>query len=455
VGDAEFHMPNLTHVIGETGSVRSRGRPTVQIDHADLILAPEPGRTVIRPFSPGYPAGFDGPGTNRAQRIANLAMAYDDDLIHFVVGRLDESLGNQHRNFEAVLLSRFQEVNGSLIECGDVSRERAIVIGAFFSEEYSFEAAALFNPTMVLHPNQSGMHEDEFRFIMALRGMGEGHLSSVTFRTGVWRGASDVRIDTPSPYSVAPEVDTPEEERADNPVRLSTPQSHDLSETVLFPILKSQVGGIEDMRLVRFTNDDGTTTYHGTFTAFSGVGIRSEMLSTDDFSNFVMTPLRGSAATGKGMALFPRRIGGDYVMLGRQDNESIWLHRSDDLFSWSGGDKLISPKFAWDAAQMGNCGSPIEIDEGWLVVTHGVGPVRSYSIGAALLDRDDPGRVLGRVAHPVLVPAPEERDGYVPNVVYSCGGLVRGRRLMLPYGVADNYTKFASIPLDSLLAAIQ
>jgi predicted GH43/DUF377 family glycosyl hydrolase len=448
-------MPNLTQVMYDAALGRSRGSSTVQVDHADLTLAPEPGRTVIRPFSPGYPAGFDGPGTSRAQRIADLALGYEDCLIKFVLDRLDEALGSQHRDFEAVLLRRFEEINGSLIKCGNISRERAIVIGAFFSEEYSFEAAALFNPSMVLHPDQSGMREDEFRFIMALRGMGEGHLSSVTFRTGVWRGTSDVKVDAPSPFSVAPDVDTPEEERDDHPVHVSTRHSHDLSETVLFPILKSQAGGIEDMRLVRFGNDNGTTTYYGTFTAFSGTGIRSELLSTDDFSNFVMTPLGGSASVGKGMALFPRKIGGAYVMLGRQDNESIWLHRSDDLFTWNGGDKLISPKFAWDATQMGNCGSPIEIDEGWLVVTHGVGPVRSYSIGAALLDKSDPGKVLGRVSHPVLVPAPEERDGYVPNVVYSCGGLVRGRRLMLPYGVADNYTKFASIPLDSLLAALQ
>jgi predicted GH43/DUF377 family glycosyl hydrolase len=427
---------------------------TVHVDHAALTLAPEPGRTVIRPFSPGYPAGFDGPGHNRAQRVADLVMSFDDEMVSFIIEKMTETLGDQHRDFESILMHRFESINGSLIECGNPPSDRALVIGAFFSEEYSFEAAALFNPSMVMHPDQAGMGEKEFRFILALRGMGEGHLSSVTFRTGVWGGATSVSVDMPSRYSVAPTVKQDEAERENGPVDL-TSSAEDLSETVLFPLLKSQAGGIEDMRLVRFTEDDGSVMYYGTYTAFSGTGIRSELLSTTDFQRLRMTPLTGSASKGKGMALFPRRVGGQYMMLGRQDNESLWLHRSDDLLDWNDGTKLISPAFAWDGAQMGNCGSPIEIEEGWLVVTHGVGPVRSYSIGAALLDKDDPSKVLGRVAHPVLTPGPEERDGYVPNVVYSCGALVRGRRLMLPYGVADNYTKFASIPLDSLLAAMQ
>ena len=426
----------------------------VQVDHADLILAPEPGRTVIRPFSPGYPAGFGANGS-RAQRIADQVLAFDRAAIEAELARLHDTLADQHRDVEDVVLRRFDEINGSIIECGKPPRDMAIVIGAYFSEEYSFEAAALFNPSMVLHPDQSGMDDDAFRFVLALRGMGEGHLSSVTFRSGVWRGATDVTVDRPSPYSVAPRVMASEAERGDDPVELKCGGAKDLSETVLFPVLPSQAGGIEDLRLVQFADGDGASTYYGTYTAFSGAAIRSEMLKTSDFSSFEMIPLKGSAASGKGMALFPRKLDGRYVMLGRQDNESIWLHRSDDLFTWNGGDKLISPKYPWDCAQMGNCGSPIEIDEGWLVITHGVGSVRSYAIGAALLDRGDPSKVLGRVAEPILRPAADERDGYVPNVVYGCGSLVRGRRLMLPYGVADNYTRFASIALDSLLGALQ
>ena len=428
---------------------------TVQVDHAKLVLAPEPGRTVIRPFSPGYAEGFERGGKSRAQRIVDQVLSFDDATVAAERARLKDTLEEQHRDVEEMLLRRFREIDGALAQCGDPPRERAILIGAYFSEEYSFEAAALFNPSMVLHPDQSGMGNDCFRFILSLRGMGEGHLSSVTFRTGCWRGDIEVTVDEISRYAVPPHVVEGETERDAGPVRLSCGGSQDLSETVLFPLLPSQAGGIEDVRMVRFVEEDGAVTYYGTYTAFSGSGIRSEIFTTSDFCGFEMRPLEGSATRGKGMALFPRRIGGQYVMLGRQDNESIWLHRSDDLHSWSGGDKLIEPRYPWDCAQMGNCGSPIEIDEGWLVITHGVGAVRGYTIGAALLDRDDPSKVLGRVPEPILRPTPEERDGYVPNVVYACGALVRGRRLMLPYGVADNYTRFASIPLDSLLAALQ
>ena len=437
----------------------------LNVDHSELRLDPEPGRTVIRPFTPQYALGFNGDGAggggvSRPQLIAQRLLAIPDDRISEVLERIKDALGDQHRDFGAMLTRRFAEINGSLIDHVDVTPERAQLIGGYFSAEYSFEAAALFNPSMVLHPDQSGLDDDAFRFVVSLRGMGEGHLSSVTFRTGTWRGSIDVAVDKPSPYSVPPTVIGNEGEREDGPVKLRCSGSHDLSEIVLFPLLPSQSGGIEDVRLVQFTDDDDTTSYIGTYTAFSGSAIRSEMLRTTDFKSFEMIPLRGSASVSKGMALFPRRVGGEYLMLGRQDNESVWLQRSRDLFDWNGGDKLICPRYVWDCAQMGNCGSPIEIDEGWLVITHGIGPLRSYSIGAALLDKDDPAKLLGRTAHPILNPSAGERDGYVPNVLYSCGGLVRAsaggqRRLMLPYGVADNYTRFASIAVDDLLAELE
>ncbi len=440
-------------------------RVMIAVEHAELILQPEAGRTVIRPFTPNFAEGF-GPngagdqGPTRPQLIAKRLLAIPDDRVAQVLGSIQDALGSQHRGFDEMLLQRFEEINGSLIDRVEVSRERALLIGGYFSEEYSFEAAALFNPSMVLHPDQTGVDDDAFRFVVSLRGMGEGHLSSVTFRTGTWRGAADVAIDVPSPYSVPPQVVGREGDRADGPVELRPGGSQDLSEIVLFPLLPSQAGGIEDLRLVHFTDDDGHSSYIGTYTAFSGTAIRSEMLRTTDFAGFEMIPLGGTASKSKGMALFPRKVNGEYMMLGRQDNESVWLHRSGDLFDWNDGHKIISPKYVWDCAQMGNCGSPIEIDEGWLVITHGIGPLRSYSIGAALLDKDDPAKVLGRTPHPLLNPTAGERDGYVPNVLYSCGGLVRanqggGRRLMLPYGVADNYTRFASIALDDVLAALQ
>jgi predicted GH43/DUF377 family glycosyl hydrolase len=230
--------------------------------------------------------------------------------------------------------------------------------------------------------------------------------------------------------------------------------SRDVSDVVLFPVTPSQRQGVEDLRLVRFTEDDGAVHYLGTYTAFSGSDARSELLRTADFQTFEMRSLRGSAAGSKGMALFPRRIDGRYIMLGRHDNENIWLLNSDNLYSWNEGRRIISPKWPWEFVQLGNCGSPIEIDEGWLVMTHGVGPARSYCIGACLLDKRNPSKVLARTTLPLVHPSLTQRDGYVPNVVYSCGALVYGRTLLLPYGVADNFSAFATMPLFDLLAAM-
>ena len=230
--------------------------------------------------------------------------------------------------------------------------------------------------------------------------------------------------------------------------------SRNASESILFPVTPSQRQGIEDLRLVRFVEDDGTVIYMGTYTAYSGSAARSELVRARDFRTFEMRPLQGSVAAAKGMALFPRRIGGQYAMLSRQDNENIWLVMSDDLYTWNGGQKIVAPHCFWEFVQMGNCGSPIEIDEGWLVITHGVGSVRNYCIGACLLDKDDPSKLLARMKLPLVHPSPKERDGYVPNVVYSCGALVHDRTLLLPYGVADSFATFASVALDDLLAVM-
>jgi predicted GH43/DUF377 family glycosyl hydrolase len=223
---------------------------------------------------------------------------------------------------------------------------------------------------------------------------------------------------------------------------------------VLFPITMRQRHGIEDLRLVRFTDDDGNITYFGTYTAFSGAAIRQEILRTTDFKTFELTALHGDAATGKGMALFPRRIDGRYAMLGRQDHENISLLTSSNLYDWRGGITIVTPRWPWEYVQIGNCGSPIEIDEGWLVITHGVGPVRTYCIGACLLDRDDPSKLLARTTEPLIRPSPAERYGYVPNIAYTCGAMVHGRTLILPYALADSFSTFATVSLDRLLAGM-
>jgi predicted GH43/DUF377 family glycosyl hydrolase len=353
------------------------------------------------------------------------------------------------------LLRRFHDINGLSIAATAVSDDQAHLIGAYFCEEYAFEAAALFNPSIAPAPDQTGVPDGALRFILALRGVGEGHVSSITFRTGLLNADGSVSIDTPSQRAVSPRIKLIPGGAPDDPgVRLFCEDSHDLSETVIFPVTDHQRHGIEDLRLVRFIDDDGNATYLGTYTAFSGSDIREELLRTIDFETIDLTALTGSAAQGKGMALFPRKIAGRYAMLGRQDHENIWLLTSTDLYHWEGGAKLLSPRWPWEFVQMGNCGSPIEIAEGWLVLTHGVGAVRNYCIGACLLDKTDPSKVLARITLPLIHPGATERYGYVPNVAYSCGALVHGRLLLLPYAIADNITTFATVPLDALLAAM-
>ena len=426
-----------------------------RLQHAEIVLQPDPSRTVIRPFMPGYPVGFDVTGPSRTQVIVNRVLAFEDILVTTELSEIFESLKCRHRSLDTLFTRRFDDVS-LLIEMPDaIDDQRRQLIGAYLSEEYAFEAAALFNPSLVRHPNQSDVPDNAIRFIMSLRGIGEGHVSSVTFRTGIWTPGISIDIDPVGPFAVAPLIEGGMIDGDAATAELRCGGSMVISETVLFPILRSQRQGVEDVRLVLFTEDDGASTYYGTYTAFDGLHARSELLTTADFHKISMQPLNGDASAGKGMALFPRRIDGRYAMLGRQDNENVWLLYSDNLLNWNGGAKLLEPRAAWEVVQMGNCGSPIEIDEGWLVITHGVGMVRNYCLGAALLDRDDPSKVLARTNEPILSPTAADRDGYVPNVVYSCGGIVHGRQLLLPYGVADSFTAFATINIDNLLAAME
>ncbi len=421
-----------------------------------IQLRADPARVVIRPYVPAdepRPAGSTA--LTRAQCLADRVLALSPAELQDELARVIASLSDRHRGVEDVLLRRFHEVNGMMIAARTVDSEQAHLIGAYFCEEYSFEAAALFNPSIVAHPDQSGIAAGALRFILSLRGVGEGHLSSITFRSGIFSAEGAIVMDEASRQAISPRIEMiPDGEPDDPGVRLSCEESRDLSEIVIFPITYRQRHGIEDLRLVRFVDDDGHATYLGTYTAFSGEEIREEMLRTTDFATFELNALRGPAAATKGMALFPRKIGGQYAMLGRLDHENIWVLKSNDLYHWDAGTKILSPQWVWEFVQLGNCGSPMEIDEGWLVLMHGVGPVRGYCLGACLLDKADPSKVIARLASPLLRPSEVERDGYVPNVIYSCGGLVCGRTLILPYGVADSFTTFATIPVDALLAAM-
>ena len=415
-----------------------------------LVLRPDASRTVLRPFDPGDAKAVEPGQPNRAQRIIDRILGLADGELDALHQTAMQSLNERHRNVEQVLQARFDDVAKSSVDTRGASGKQALLIGAYFTEEYAFESTALFNPSVVAHPSQDDVAEGDTRFIMSLRGIGEGHVSSLAFRTGLWRADDTIHLDEPSSYATGPHLtNLPTDTK--RTAELQFDPALRTSEMVIFPFLPSQGRGIEDVRLCRFTEDDGSTHYKGTFTAFNGMDVRQAILRTSDFRSFVARGLDGEMTSGKGMAWFPRRIDGRWWMLGRQDNENVWVLSSDDIFTWNGGTKVIEPKSSWEFIQMGNCGSPIEIDEGWLVLTHGVGDVRTYCMGASLLDKKDPTKLLARLTEPLLSPEADERSGYVPNVVYSCGALLRGRKLLLPYGVADQFSAFGVVDVDQLL----
>ncbi len=424
--------------------------------HLPVLLHPDPSRVVIRPFIPAEsPPAVVGDHAPRAQRIADRVLALSAGEARAELARVIESLTERHHDIARVLMRRFHDVNGLLIGRCSMSDAQMLLIGAYFSEEYAFEAAALFNPSIVAHPDQSNVPDGAQRFVLSLRGVGEGHMSSIAFRTGICAADGVVTVDPPGLQAISPRIENIAGGAPDDPgVRLFCADGGDLSQVVIFPVTRHQQHGIEDLRMVRFTDDNGIVSYLGTYTAFSGVAIRQEILTTTDFETFELNALRGDATAHKGMALFPRRIDGRYAMLGRQDHENIWFLTSDDLYDWNGGTKVMAPQQSWEFIQIGNCGSPIEIAEGWLVITHGVGAVRNYCIGACLLDRHDPTKLLGRVTHPLVRPSAGQRYGYVPNVAYTCGAMVHGRMLVLPYALADSFITFATVPVDTLLAAM-
>ncbi len=415
----------------------------------EIELKPDPSRTVIRPFSFSYPEAFAADRPSRAQTVAQRVMALDPALRKRMVELLAKPMEERHRNADEVFRRRFAEVQDEL-DIGDIDADEALLLGAYFSQEYAFESAALFNPSIARIDDEPATATGSVKFVLSLRGIGEGHISSVTFRTGEWGPDDRLVIDPASPHGVPPRIDR----NQDGWVRLLCDDSQDASETVIFPVLPSQRQGVEDLRLVNFTDHDGVRSIIGTYTAFDGRKVQQEMLRGVDMRTFEMRPLAGAMTGYKGMALFPRRIDGQFVMLGRQDSETIWLLRSDDLYTWDRGTPIMAPKYPWEFVQLGNCGSPIEIDEGWLVFTHGVGMVRGYCIGACLLDKADPSRVLARTPSPLLFPSAEQRGGYVPNVTYSCGGLLQGRRILLPYAIGDEYTAFATAQVDDILSVM-
>lgn len=419
-----------------------------------LYLRPDAARVIVRPFKPATePRDFNSTDKTRANHIVDRVLGLDAETAAQQLADVLENFEGRHRNLLDTFDARACEMEDAFKPHASFSKTQRRLVGAYFLHEYSFEASALFNPSIVRHPDQLGAPRGGCRFVLSLRAVGEGHISSLTFRSGTIDVDGNVTVEPTARLATAPTITvrTPSPEGDD--VEIVFQHDTQLSERVIFPITQSQVNGIEDARFVEF-EDDGKKTYYATYTAYSGRAIRSELLETKDFRQFRMIPLKGTATRNKGMALFPRKIDGRYAMIGRQDNENLHLIFSDDLSNWEGGTAFLEPKFPWEFVQIGNCGSPIELDEGWLLFTHGVGPVRKYAIGAVLLDKCDPSKVLARSREPLVRPDVTEREGYVPNVVYTCGALRHGERIILPYAVSDTFSNFATIKIGALLQAL-
>jgi len=410
----------------------------------------------VRPFKPATePRDLNPTDKTRANHIVGRVLRLEPGVAARQLTEVLENFEGRHRNLLEIFEARAAEMEEALEPHAVLNKTQRCLIGAYFLHEYSFEASALFNPSIVRHPDQSGAPAAGCRFILSLRAVGEGHISSLTFRSGTIGADGGVAVDPTARLASVPKVvNRTSRANGDAVEVVFPPADNDLSERVIFPVTDAQANGIEDARFVQFT-DAERTTFYATYTAYSGRAIRSELLETADFRSFRMTPLAGTAARNKGMALFPRKIDGRYAMIARQDNENLYLIYSDDLYNWNGGGRaILQPEYPWEFVQIGSCGSPIELDDCWLLLTHGVGPVRKYSIGAVLLDKKDPSKVLARSREPLVRPEPAEREGYVPNVVYTCGAMRHRDQIILPYAVSDTFSNFATIKIADLMKAI-
>src|SRR3984957_16112674 len=423
------------------------------VNRQSLYLRPDPARVLVRPFKPATePRDLNPTDKDRANNIVGRVLRLDADSAAQQLSDVLDTFEGRHRNLIDIFETRAADMEDALEPHAELNKTQRRLIGAYFLNEYSFEASALFNPSIVRHPDQTGAPQNGCRFILSLRAVGEGHISSLTFRSGTITADGTVAIDPTGRLATVPKLKSRKSTPLGDDVEVVFRDEEALSERTIFPITDAQANGIEDARFVEF-NDGARKTFYATYTAYSGKAIRSELIETADFKSFRMTPLGGSAAGNKGMALFPRKINGRYAMIGRQDNENLYLIYSDDLYTWDGGHSILQPEYPWEFVQIGNCGSPVELGDCWLLLTHGVGLVRKYSIGAALLDKRDPSKVIARSREPLVRPEPTEREGYVPNVVYTCGAMRHGDQIILPYAISDTYSNFATIKIAALMQA--
>jgi len=479
------------------------------VRRTNIVIRPNAARVMFRPFNQGDDL--------RVVRIVARVMSLRDEEVAHILERVMAEFRGRHHRLQQFFLVRFEQLRRFMVTDSVLSEERRMLIGAYFTQEYSVESAALFNPSMVWHPDQSNLPDGARRFVLSLRSTGEGHVSSITFRSGVIDAQSEITLDPVTPFVTTPEtVPDPSydkflferslfelgssdgfservlsrlndnfnmrelraavrgveseyrsQSRALQPAMsrsiLALAEAnyeiiyepiHQMSERIIFPNSPTESNGVEDARFVQFTEDDGQSKYVATYTAYDGRVTFPQILETTDFLRFKISTMNGAQVQNKGMALFPRKINGRYAMLSRQDGENIFLMYSDELHFWLTREPLLKPTYGWEFVQLGNCGSPIETEAGWLVLSHGVGPMRKYSIGAFLLDLQDPSKVIGRLREPLLSPEHAEREGYVPNVVYSCGAQIHGKDLVIPYAMSDYASTFALVNVDELLSAL-
>ncbi|HEY2765896.1 MAG TPA: glycoside hydrolase family 130 protein [Pseudonocardiaceae bacterium] len=473
-----------------------------------VLFDPDPRRVITKLFVPGE----EIPETrSRTSAVLQRTLALPESSVDALLDGVLADFAVRHRDFTAILERNAAIMSNRIADPDGLSRNRRLLIGAVFTHEYAVEAAALCNPSLVPHPSQDVLAAGEVRVVLSLRGIGEGHLSSIGFATGVlgpgpsarweprigplvtaerqpdsWDGswfraalAHDgcdeitftVLSSLPESFDQA-DLDHAlaslhprllQRPRAPGTVRrirelaaasytVRFPDGTDLPQRILWPTSAAESHGMEDARFVQVVDPDGTASYRATYTACDGTGIAPHVLESSDLTSFRALPLTGPAARNKGMALFPRLVGGRHLALCRGDGETTSLSISPDGRNWAEGVTLHGPTAPWELLQVGNCGSPLETSQGWLVLTHGVGPMRTYAIGAVLLDLTDPTRILAALPEPLLVPEASERDGYVPNVVYSCGGMLHDGTLWLPYGSSDTRVAMATVQLDALLA---
>lgn len=481
----------------------------LEIERLPVRFGADQRLVITRSFFPGG----EQRARNVVERVLQLTEVQVENLLDQVLAEFQHRHEDIVHDFDDHFGRAYLLLNGGRqalpLESLTVARRR--LIGSYFTMEYSLAAAALFNPSIIAHPNQNHVPEGGLRFILSLRATGEGHISSIVFRTGVIEADGSVRMDPPSAISrqlrrildqqydralfrrklremqqhekvteavlgrlpdaftfqqlehacqqAQQAASVPLPEGALETVRwlakenyeLRIPQDVHISQVVIFPQSDNDQRGIEDLRMVAFREEDGSTVYYGTYTAFNGASILPQLMETKDLHRLSVHTLNGRCAQNKGMALFPRRLGGRYCMCGRVDGENLYLMYSSELHFWESAQLLRTPRHPWELMQMGNCGSPIETPAGWLLLTHGVGPMRKYCIGAMLLDLDDPSQVIGHLDQPLLVPSEDEREGYVPNVVYTCGALVHGPYLFVPYAMSDSSTGMVRMRLDALL----